>query len=125
MRVEPLETLAGGRDAARARGVTPPRISVITAVLNGDRHLEHCILSVASQTYPNIEFIVIDGGSTDGSVEIIRRHEHRIRYWVSEPDKGIYDALNKGIRASTGDWVCVLGSDDFLYDEHVLQRLSV
>src|SRR5438128_1282926 len=66
-----------------------PVITVITAVLNGAAYLEQCIRSVAGQTYPHVEFIVIDGGSTDGSVDIIRRHAGSIAYWVSEPDRGI------------------------------------
>jgi hypothetical protein len=101
-----------------------PLITVITPVLNGVKHLEQCILSVARQTYPRVEFIVIDGGSTDGSRDLIRQYDAVIDHWASEPDSGIYEALNKGIQASTGDWICVLGSDDFLYADNVLERVA-
>jgi glycosyltransferase involved in cell wall biosynthesis len=101
-----------------------PLITVITAVLNGAAHLEQCIRSVAGQTYPLVEFIVIDGGSTDGSLDIMRKHEQSIAYWISEPDLGIYDALNKGLRVATGDWICVIGSDDYLVGDTVLETFA-
>ena len=101
-----------------------PLITVITAVLNGARHLEQCIQSVARQTYPRVEFIVIDGGSIDGSVQFIEQHRASIHHWVSEPDGGIYDALNKGLRVARGDWICVLGSDDYLTGDDTLERLA-
>ena len=73
-----------------------PLITVVTVVFNDVQHIEDTILSVVNQTYPNIEYIIIDGGSTDGTIDIIKKYEERIAYWVSEPDKGIYDAMNKG-----------------------------
>jgi glycosyltransferase involved in cell wall biosynthesis len=87
---------------------------VITVVLNGEKYLEQTIQSVINQTYPNVEYIIIDGGSTDGTLDIIKKYEDYIDYWVSEPDKGIYDAMNKGIRCSLGQWIGFLGSDDVM-----------
>ncbi len=91
-----------------------PLITVITVVFNGAKTLEETIQSVINQTYPNVEYIIIDGGSTDGTLDIIKKYEDHIDYWVSEKDKGIYDAMNKGVVVSTGMWVGILGSDDFL-----------
>lgn len=92
-----------------------PLITVITVVLNGAEHLEETILSVLNQTYGNVEYIVIDGGSTDGTLDIIQKYEHAIDYWVSEKDAGIYDAMNKGIRVSTGLVLGFLNADDEYY----------
>jgi glycosyltransferase involved in cell wall biosynthesis len=89
-----------------------PLITVITAVVNGAQTLEQSILSVINQSYDNLEYIIIDGASGDGTLDIIRRYEQAIDYWVSEPDEGIYDAWNKGIRLARGDWVAFLGADD-------------
>jgi glycosyltransferase involved in cell wall biosynthesis len=89
-----------------------PLITVITVVLNGEKALEETIKSVISQTYPNVEYIIIDGGSTDGTLDIIKKYEDYIDYWVSEPDKGIYDAMNKGIKVASGFYYVFLGSDD-------------
>ena len=83
-------------------------------MLNGKQYLEQAIRSVITQPYEHIEYIVIDGGSKDGTVDIIRRYEGQIDYWVSEPDEGIYDAMNKGWAASHGDYVYYLGADDVL-----------
>lgn len=81
---------------------TVPLVTIITVVFNGEKHLEQTIQSVISQTYNNVEYIIIDGGSTDGTVDIIRKYEEVIDYWVSEPDAGISDAMNKGISLATG-----------------------
>ena len=91
-----------------------PKISVITVVYNGKQYLEQSILSVINQSYDNIEFIVIDGGSTDGTVELIEKYDAGIDYWVSESDKGIYDAMNKALDVVTGEWVYFLGAGDIL-----------
>lgn len=90
-----------------------PLISVITVVYNGEKHLEQSILSVLDQYHGNVEYIIIDGGSTDGTLDVIRKYEDRIDYWISEPDRGIYDAMNKGIMAATGDLIGFLNSDDW------------
>ena len=89
-----------------------PLITVVTVVYNGEKFLEETILSVINQTYDNVEYIIIDGGSTDGTLDIIKKYEHAIDYWVSEKDKGIYDAWNKAISACLGGWVSFLGADD-------------
>ncbi|HEX9819384.1 MAG TPA: glycosyltransferase family 2 protein [Methylomirabilota bacterium] len=89
-----------------------PRISVVTPSFNQGRFLGACIRSVLSQNYPNLEYIVIDGGSTDGSAEIIKSFEKDLAYWVSEPDAGHYETLNKGFRRATGDILAWLNSDD-------------
>jgi glycosyltransferase involved in cell wall biosynthesis len=91
-----------------------PLISIITVVYNGAATLEQTMLSVINQTYKNIEYIIIDGGSTDGTIDIIKKYERHLAYWISEPDKGIYDAMNKGIDKATGDWIYFLGCDDIL-----------
>lgn len=92
-----------------------PLISVITVVLNGDKYLEKAILSITEQTYDNIEYIIIDGGSKDGTLDIIKKYEGLIDFWISEKDSGIYNAMNKGITLSKGDYVGFVGSDDYLY----------
>ncbi len=95
-------------------------VSVVTVVFNGEKTLERTIKSVVSQTWDNIEYIIIDGNSTDNSVGIIKRYEEYINFWISEPDKGISDAFNKGISYSTGDFIAFLGSDDWYEPDGVL-----
>src|SRR5476649_2919376 len=80
-------------------------LTVITIVLNGVNILERTILSVINQSYVSIEYIIIDGGSTDGSLDIIKKYESNIDHWISEPDKGLYDAMNKGIKMAKGEWI--------------------
>lgn len=93
-----------------------PKVSLITVCLNSAKTLTDTIESIVAQSYQNLEYIIIDGGSTDGTLEIIRRHEKHISVWLSEPDNGIYDAMNKGIRMATGEIVGIVNSDDFLED---------
>lgn len=102
-----------------------PLITVITVVYNGDKYLEETILSVINQTYPNVEYIIIDGGSTDGTIDIIKKYEHAIDYWVSEKDKGMYDALNKGFLVSTGRLINFCNSDDLFYSNNVIEHIVI
>ena len=97
-----------------------PKISIVTIVYNGEESLEETISTVLNQTYDNIEFIIIDGGSKDGTVEIIKKYEDKIDYWISEPDKGISDAFNKGIAKSTGDYIQMLNSGDIFLENDSL-----
>ena len=91
-----------------------PKISIITVCYNSVNHIEESICSVVNQSYSNKEYIVIDGGSTDGTLDIIEKYKDKIDYFVSEPDQGISDAFNKGIKVSTGDIIGILNSDDFM-----------
>ena len=97
-----------------------PLISVVTVVHNGEKHLKQTINSVIAQDYDNVEYIIIDGGSTDGTLDIIKKYEDQINYWVSEPDSGIYDAMNKGISLCTGDYIAFLNADDW-YPENSIE----
>lgn len=99
-------------------------ISVITVVFNGENSLEKTIKSVISQSYDHVEYIIIDGGSTDGTVDIIKRYEDQIDYWISEKDEGIYDAMNKGIRQATGEWVNFMNAGDSFVNKDVLSSVD-
>src|SRR3989449_8900440 len=90
-----------------------PTISIVTPSYNQGAYLEKTILSVLNQEYPNTEYIVIDGGSTDNSLEIIKKNEKYLKYWVSEPDRGQSNAINKGFLHTTGDLLAWLNSDDY------------
>jgi len=98
-----------------------PKITIITIAYNAAALIEEAILSVTSQTYSNVEYIVVDGASTDGTVDIIRKHEAKIATWVSEPDRGIADAMNKGWKMASGDFVLFIHSDDYLLDERSIE----
>lgn len=88
-------------------------ISIITVVYNGEKYLQQTIDSVYNQTYKNIEYIIIDGGSTDGTLDIIKKNKEKISKWISEPDKGLYDAMNKGISMAGGKLIGMINSDDW------------
>ena len=96
-----------------------PLVTIITVVRNCKASLEKTIRSVLAQSYTPIEYIIIDGGSTDGTVDIIRRYENKIASWVSEPDRGISDAFNKGILAATGEFIAILNADDWLSEDQI------
>jgi len=100
------------------------KISIITIALNNGKYIESCIQSVIAQEYHNLEYLVLDGGSTDGTIEIIKRYENKISAWFSQPDNGIYDAMNKGIRMASGDVIGILNSDDMYYDTSVLHKVK-
>jgi glycosyltransferase involved in cell wall biosynthesis len=100
------------------------KISIVTVVFNGVSHLDACIRSVLAQDYPHLEYIIIDGGSQDGSIAIAQYYQHRLAYYVSVPDCGIYDAFNKGIAVSTGEIVGMLNADDRLTDAGVIRSVA-
>lgn len=98
------------------------KISIITVCFNAVSSIEDTILSVIGQTYPRCEYIVIDGGSTDGTVDIIKKYSDRISIWVSEPDDGIYDAMNKGIKTASGDYIIMMNSGDTFVNEKTIEN---
>lgn len=99
------------------------KISIITIVYNNIRDIEYTIQSVLAQSYPHIEYIVVDGASTDGTTQLLQHYEPRLAKLISEKDKGIYDAMNKGLQAATGDYVLFLNSGDSLYDKETIQQI--
>ena len=99
------------------------KITIITVVFNGAKYIRSAIQSVLSQDYDNIEYIVIDGGSTDGTVNIVKEYQDKISVFISEPDEGIYDAMNKGIVLATGNVIGILNSDDFYVDNNVVKQV--
>lgn len=121
----PNVRLEGG--SRLAKGGEPPHdpdqplVSVITVSLNSEGSIEKTIRSVIDQTYRNIEYLVIDGGSTDGTLDIIRENENYIAYWLSEPDRGIYDAMNKGIVLCRGEIIGIINSDDWYLPDAIEQ----
>jgi len=100
-----------------------PLISIITVCFNSDRTIQNTIDSVLYQTYSNIEYIIIDGDSSDNTVDIIKKYQHQISIFLSEPDNGIYDAMNKGINIATGDIIGILNSNDFYSDDRVIEQI--
>jgi glycosyltransferase involved in cell wall biosynthesis len=99
------------------------KVSIITVVYNGASTLRSCIDSVLSQDYQSIEYIVVDGNSTDGTIDLVRSYGNRIEKFVSEPDRGIYDAMNKGLKLATGDIVGILNADDFYSSREVISSI--
>ena len=102
--------------------VSECKISVITVTYNASSYLEKTIQSILSQDYPNIEYLIIDGCSSDGTVDIIKRYEDAITYWVSEPDRGIYDAMNKGAEKATGEWINFMNAGDCFVSAETVTR---
>lgn len=102
-----------------------PKFSIITVTYQAGKVLEDTIQSVIFQTYRNVEYIIVDGGSMDNTLDIVKKYQDRISIVVSEPDKGLYDAMNKGIRLATGDYICFLNAGDELHENETLQRMVV
>ena len=100
------------------------RVSIITPSYNQGKYLEQTIQSVLSQSYSKIEYIIIDGDSKDNSVEVIKKYEKDIAYWISEPDNGQADAINKGLKQAKGDFLCWVNSDDILYPDYISKRVQ-
>jgi glycosyltransferase involved in cell wall biosynthesis len=99
-----------------------PLVTIITAVFNGEKHLENTIKSVINQAYKNIEYLIIDGNSSDNTVEIIEKYNQKIDFWISEPDNGIYEAFNKGLLYATGDYIGFINSDDW-YEPNSIEKI--
>lgn len=100
-----------------------PKFSIITVTYNAGKVLEDTIQSVVFQTYRNVEYIIVDGGSTDNTLDVVHKYQERISKVISEPDKGLYDAMNKGIRMATGDYLCFLNAGDELHENETLQNI--
>jgi glycosyltransferase involved in cell wall biosynthesis len=119
VRNPPKKYFAGGlrlKGIVKDTKINKPLITIITPTYNAISHLSDTIESIRSQTYDNVEWIVIDGASTDGTIDLIKQNEDVIDYWVSEQDNGIYEAINKAVKFARGDWCFFLGSDDILVD---------
>jgi len=101
----------------------PPSISAITVCLNSEKYLEETIKSVINQTYNNIEYIIIDGGSTDTTLEIIQKYKNEIDCWISENDKGIYDGMNKGVDLAKGEWIIFINVGDKFYKSNTIEKI--
>lgn len=100
-----------------------PKFSIITVTYNAGKVLEDTIQSVVFQTYRNVEYIIVDGGSKDNTLDVVHKYQERISKVISEPDKGLYDAMNKGIRMATGDYLCFLNAGDELHENETLQKI--
>lgn len=100
-----------------------PKISVVTVCYNAVATIENTMLSVINQTYQNVEYIIIDGGSTDGTMDIVNRYKDRITVIVSEPDKGIFDAMNKGIKKATGEWINFMNAGDWFVNKTIISQI--
>lgn len=104
-------------------GKLQPTFSIITVTFNAEKFLERTIQSVLAQTYPRIEYILVDGASKDGTLAIVENYAPRIDKWVSEPDAGLYDAMNKGMKMASGDYICFLNAGDSFYEPETLQKM--
>lgn len=103
--------------------INKPKISIITVTYNTEKNIEKTILSVINQTYESIEYIIIDGGSTDNTVSIIKKYQNIINFWISEPDSGIYNAMNKGIKNATGSWIHFMNAGDFFVNDNIISNI--
>lgn len=111
-----ISKTGGNREVHYPVDPQKPLISIIIVTLNAEDHLDNCIISILNQLYHNIEIIVFDGGSTDSTVSILEKYSQNITYWQSEPDKGIFDAMNKAIKKAKGEWLYFMGADDQLLE---------
>ena len=100
------------------------KVSIVTVCLNAVKEIETTILSVLNQSFADVEYIIVDGGSTDGTVDVIRKYQDRIAHFISEPDKGIYDAMNKGVDLATGDWINFMNAGDCFVSENVISNVA-
>src|SRR3954447_3382690 len=120
--VHPFPKIAvSRRDVTQA---PEPAITIVVATFNAGAILSRCLESVLAQDYPFVDLVVIDGGSTDGTIERIRGYGALIAYWESSPDNGVYDAWNKALRHVRGDWVCFLGADDRLAAAGAVSKMA-
>lgn len=115
--------MQGGKRKNNVSEAGAPVLSVITVVFNSEQLIARTIESVLGQTYPHIEYVIIDGGSTDGTLNIIRSYDDRIAFWISEKDKGIYDAMNKGLLHATGDYVLYMNAGDLFFAEDTVEKV--
>lgn len=102
-----------------------PLVTVITVCYNAVETIEKTIVSVLSQSYPNIEYIIVDGASTDGTIDVIKKYEDQLTAFISEPDNGVYDAMNKGLKCSNGKWVSFMNSGDYFVNEKVVENVFI
>lgn len=102
-----------------------PKITVVTVCYNAERDIEKTMLSVINQTYDNIEYIIVDGASKDGTMQVVEKYKDKITMIVSEPDKGIFDAMNKGIQFASGEWLNFMNVGDKFYDDNVIENLFI
>ena len=121
--MQSTNTLKGGlreKKISKSSNKIQPLITIITTVLNNEKYLQECLDSLHNQKYKNYEHIIIDGGSTDKTIDIIKKNENKIDFWISEKDRGIYDAFNKGMSLARGEFIGFLNSDDIYYSESTL-----
>lgn len=124
MRNQPINCTVNDA-TVQVRGLdAEPFISIVVAAFNSIETLRRCIDCVVQQTYPHKELIIIDGGSKDGTVEVLKANDQKISHWISEHDRGIYHAWNKALKVAQGDWVYFLGADDYFIDDQVLDRVA-
>lgn len=100
-----------------------PKVTIITPSFNSENNIEETIISILNQNYDNLEYIIIDGGSTDNTVNIIKKYQNKLAYWISEKDEGISDAFNKGLARATGDYINFQGADDYLIKNDVIESI--
>lgn len=116
-----MDDIPSGSDSVPKQ---PPLISIITVVYNSQQFLESTIQSIATQESTNFEYIIIDGGSTDGTLDIIKKYPEVVDYWISEPDKGLYDAMNKGLKVAKGEYVWFINSGDKIYEDNTISLIE-